>query len=183
VSAIVQLAYEQGVRNGTPDSSKGLDTVKEEQESSISPPTDAPQDSVMGSPTTEPATLPTQSSTFFPASPMEFTTTTAEVQQSPMTPMAHDNGQVNSMYSFGPNGFNDAIFPNGFMANPHHSLPYSEKALPPLPVENGEVAMLPSQPVSEPQPGAFDSWMLTSSTFADETPGMVLATFDPRNQF
>jgi hypothetical protein len=186
VSEIVQLAYEHGVRNGTPDSSKGLDTVKEEQESSISPPTDAPQDSVMGSPATEPATLPTQSSTFFPASPMEFTTTSAEVQQSPMTPMAHDNGHVNgvnSMYSFGPNGFNDSMFPNGFMANPHHSLPYSEKALPPLPVENGEVAMLPSQPASEPQPGAFDSWMLTSSTFADETPGMVLATFDPRNQF
>jgi hypothetical protein len=100
--------------------------------------------------------------------------------------MAPENGQVNGvngMYSFAPNGFNESLFPNGFMSNPHQSLPYSEKALPPLPVENGEVTMLPSQPVSEAQATPFDSWMLASSTFADDTPGLVLATFDPRNQF
>jgi hypothetical protein len=184
VSTIVQLAYEQGVRNGSPDASKPLDTVKEEQESSISPPTDVPQDSVMGSPTAEPTTLPQQSTSFFPTSPMEFTAVqTTEVQQPPMTPMTVENAQMNGMYAFNANGFNESLFPtNGFMPNPQ-SLSYSEKALPPLPVENGEVAMLPSQGTNEPQAGAFDSWMLTGSTFAEDGSGMVLATFDPRNQF
>jgi hypothetical protein len=195
IHAIVELAYDQGVREGPKAAleSKALDTVAEEQESSsISPPTDVPQDSVMGSPSMESATLAPSATSYFSSSPMEFTSQPQqhEIQQSPMTiDTANLNGVHNGFFPFAstPN-FNESMFQtSSFLTNPHHSTSSFEKALPPLPVEeasihSSEVTMLQAHTPNEPQVGPFDSWsMLTGSTFTDDGSAMVLPTYDPRN--
>jgi hypothetical protein len=88
IDAIVLLAYEQGVlksASSPTDSIKQLDTVKEEQELSISPEEEA-QDSIMASPIMENAVLPTQ------ANVMQQAANGGSVTQSPfqqMTPNGH----------------------------------------------------------------------------------------------
>jgi hypothetical protein len=185
INAIILLAYEQGVRNPPPEAPKLLDTVKEEDCSSISPPTDVPQDSVMGSPSMDGASLPQSSNqTFFVSSPMEFSTSQAQPEptQSPMhleTPAMN-----NSMFTFNSNGFTEPIYQATQYVTSHQSMPrYDEKALPPIPVEQDVGMLQQSQAQNQPQAAPFDSWGLIASTFTDEGSGMVLATFDPRNQF
>lgn len=147
IMQIVELAYDQGVRQGPKAALEAkLDTVAEEQETaSISPANDITQDSIMGSPPLEAATLPQPSnqnaSSYFPSSPMDFTQPQQpEVQQSPMMHMNDHqmNGNLNQFY-FDTNHFNDSMFPpNSFTlpSNPHHSASSFEKALPPLPVDD-----------------------------------------------
>lgn len=183
-NSIVQLAYDHGVRNAPQDTPapKQLDTVKEEPDTSSITPPDQPQDSVMGSPSMDSATLAPSSNTFFVSSPMEFTSQApTEVQQSPMV---MDNNAHMSMFNFSSNGFTENMYPtSNFLAN-QQMTSYTEKELPPIPVES-DVAMLQSQHANEPQAAPFDQWsLLTSSSFAtDDTTHMVIPTFDPRNQF
>jgi hypothetical protein len=184
VSAIVHLAYEQGVRNPPPETQKTLDPVKEEPDSSsnsISPATDAPQDSVMGSPTMEQASLPPQPNTFFVSSPMEFSQSTPDLHQA--TSMNMETASMHSMFTFGSNGFNDSMYQNSpFISAPPPMATYSEKALPPIPPES-DITMMQSH-TPEPQAATFDQWsLLAGTTFSDDGSGMVLQTFDPRNQF
>jgi hypothetical protein len=194
ITAIIELAYDQGVRQGPAaamESKPTLDPVVEEQESSsISPPTDVPQDSVMGSPSMESASLPPSSTSYFAASPMEFTAQSQ--QEMHQTPLSMDTNSMNMQSNFFPfsNDFNPSMFQTtSFMSNPHHSTSSFEKALPPLPVEeasvhSSDVNMLQSHTPNDPQVGAFDSWsMLSASTFTEDSNVIVMpnSTFDPRN--
>lgn len=182
INAIVDLAYEHGVRNAAhPEPTKALDTVKEEQEtSSISPPTDAPQDSVMGSPPMESAPLPPSSSQYFVSSPMEFSSQPqTEVQP---TSIGMENSSLH-MFAFNGNGFEEALYQHPQFMTSHQSMPsYTEKALPPIPVES-DVTMLQSQTGSDSQSAQYDQWsLLTGSTFTTDGSGMVVPLYDPRNQ-
>lgn len=185
VNSIVLLAYEQGVRNPPPEMSKSLDPLKEEPGSSsnsISPVTDAPQDSVMGSPSIEQASLAPPPTSFFVSSPMEFSQSQPDLHQA--SPMSIETASIHSMFTFGSNGFSDSLYHNShFMSAPPTLTTYSEKALPPIPPEH-DIKMLQSH-TPEPQTANFDQWsMLAGTTFGDDASGgIVLQTFDPRNQF
>jgi len=216
LQAIIELAYEQGIRQGpqlSPPSAspsheaKALDTVTEEQEapSSVSPQTDVPQDSVMGSPSMEVATLASQpeqqqqiihtqqqqqpAQTYFASSPMDFTTASSQGQHDHGMHMDNNNHHHQSMpangfYPFQTPGFTDSIFVNSsFPSDPHRSSSSFDKALPPLPVDDASIHSADVHMISADN--HYDQWpsMLTSNGFASDHGAMVVPTFDPRNQF
>ena len=188
VQSIVQSAYEQGYRPPS-ENMMTLPTVGESDESDLSPPTDAPQDSVMASPVPESSTL-SQSAThpFYMgdghmSSPMSYTP----------QPQQHDMRRTSMALTPAPmdnwNSFSDAMFQNtSFMPNHHQSMPtYADKALPPLPPTPVDTDMSMLQPTSatDGQPNGYETWsMLTGTTYSeDPTAMMVAAAYDPSNQF
>jgi hypothetical protein len=182
VNTIVQSAYEQGYRPPS-EGIMTLATVGESDESSVSPQDEAPQDSVMASPVPESATIPQSSTSYYSmgiASPMAYTPQPQQldIRRSSMavtTPM--DNW----------GNFSDAMFQStAFMNNHHQSMPTYDKALPPLPPTpvDADMGMLQPPNANDAQGAPYETWsLLTGTTFSDDTNGMMVATYDPSNQF
>jgi hypothetical protein len=186
VQQIVQSAYEQGYRPPS-ENIMSLPTVGESDESDLSPSQEAPQDSVMASPVQEPTTIPHSATHDYylgnghMSSPMSYT-----------PQPQHDMRRTSMALAPAPmdnwNSFSDAMFQNtSFMANHHQSMPtYADKALPPLPptpVDN-DMGLLQPQGSTDGQTTGFETWsMLTGTTYSEDTNGMMVAAYDPSNQF